>query len=118
MVVNLKKIKGIYPPELDLNKKNDINREGSILDLGIKIRDDRFSISLYDKQDDFPFSIVRIPSLCSNVPSMIFYSVFRAEILTIAGTFLSIHLHILNQKNTITRYVNINVPGIQVKKNP
>ena len=34
--------KKIYPPELELKKKNDIKTKGSFLDLGIKIRDNRF----------------------------------------------------------------------------
>ena len=37
--------------------------------------------SLYDKRDDFPFSIVRMPYLDSNIPSKIFYSAYGAEIL-------------------------------------
>lgn len=47
--------------EFILQKENGINAEGSFLDLGIKIKDNRFSISRYSKQDDFPFSIVRMP---------------------------------------------------------
>ena len=54
--------------------------------VGIKIRDKSFSISLYDKQNDFPFSIVRMSYLCSNIPTKIFYSVFGAAILRIART--------------------------------
>ena len=41
--------KEIYPLELELKKENGINTEGSFLDLGIKIRDIRFSICPNDK---------------------------------------------------------------------
>ena len=34
--------KEVYPPELELRKENDINKKASFLDLGIKIRDNRF----------------------------------------------------------------------------
>ena len=40
-----------------------------------------FSINLYDKLDDFLFSIVGIPYLCCSISFTIFYSVRRAEIL-------------------------------------
>ena len=40
---------GIYFPELELRKRNDIHKELSLLYLVIKIKDNRFSISLYEK---------------------------------------------------------------------
>ena len=45
----------IYPAKLELQKENDINKEGSFLDLGIKVREDAFSMCLYD----FLYSVVR-----------------------------------------------------------
>ena len=45
---------------MELQKENDINAEDSFLDLGIKIRDNRFSINVYGKRDDFLFSFVRM----------------------------------------------------------
>ena len=45
--------KEIYPPEIKLKKENIDYSEGSLLDLGIKI-----NIQLYDKRDDFLFSII------------------------------------------------------------
>ena len=41
---------------------------------------------LYDKRDHFPFSIVRMPYITSNMPSKIFYSSLGAEILRIGRT--------------------------------
>ena len=76
----------IYPPELELKKENIDNTNGSFLYLTIKIKNNRFATSLYDKRDGFPFSIVRMPHLCSNIPSKMFYSAFGAEILRIART--------------------------------
>ena len=81
-----KSFKEIYPPELELKKENVTNTERSFLDLNIKIENNRFATSLYDKRDGFPFSIVRMPYLCSNIPSKMFYSAFGAEILRIART--------------------------------
>ena len=44
--------------ELVLNKENDIPTEASFLDLYIKIIDIKFTFRLYDRCDDFPFTIV------------------------------------------------------------
>ena len=40
--------------------------------------------SLYDKRDDFPFAIVRMPHRDSNIPEKIFYSAVVGEFLRIA----------------------------------
>ena len=55
----------------------------SFLDLDIKLKNKEFSISLFDKRDGFPFTIVRMPYNNSNMPSKIFYSSVGAEILRI-----------------------------------
>ena len=74
----------IDPPELQRKKKKDINTEGSFLYMNIKIKSYRFLVSLYDKRDYFPFSIIRMPYLHSNVSSEIIYWAFSANILRIA----------------------------------
>ena len=66
-------IKDIYPPELELGKENGEPTRASFLDLDIKIVDQVFVFNQYDKRDDFPFSIVRLPFACSNMPSKLFY---------------------------------------------
>ena len=73
----------IYPPELELKKENVGNREATFLDLNIVINNNTFQVSLYDKRDSFPFTIVRMPYHSSNMPSKIFYSSLGAEILRI-----------------------------------
>ena len=40
----------------------------------------------YDKRDAFPFCIVRLPFVFSNMPSKIFYSSISAEILRVDKT--------------------------------
>ena len=65
--------------ELELKKESDVNTEGSFLNLGIKIRNNRFSGNLYYKQNDFPFSVARMAYLRSNTPSKIFYSAFEQK---------------------------------------
>ena len=77
--------KDIYPPELELKKENIGHDNATFLDLDIKINENgTFSLKLYDKRDAFPFSIVRLPYLSSNIPSRIFYASVSGEILRIA----------------------------------
>ena len=78
--------KDIYPPELELGKENLDSSRASFLDLDIKVEDRVFVYNQYDKRDAFPFSIVRLPFVCSNMPSKIFYSSISAEILRIGRT--------------------------------
>ena len=74
----------IYPPEMELKKENNGFDDASFLDLDISIHESRFSSKLFDKRDAFPFSIVRMPYLSSNIPSTIFFSTISSELLRIA----------------------------------
>ena len=47
------------------------------------MEDRKLTMKLFDKRDDFPFSIVRMPFATSNMPSTMFYSSVGAEILRI-----------------------------------
>ena len=76
--------KDIYPKDQELKKENDGFENATFLDLENTIIDKEFDLKLYDKRDAFPFSIVRMPYLCSNMPSRIFYATIGSEILRIA----------------------------------
>ena len=77
-------ITNIYPEELELKKENAGYEQASFLDLNINISDNKFSLKLYDKRDDFNFKIVRMPFSSNNMPSRIFYSSYSSELLRIA----------------------------------
>ena len=70
----------IYPEELLLNKENVGTLSSSFLDIEIKLSDRQFSSKLFDKRDNFNFSIVRMPDASSTIPSSMVYSSFSAEI--------------------------------------
>ena len=74
----------IYPEELQLGKETDDKYEACFLDLNIKIKDKKLHFGLFDKRDSFPFSIVRIPVMSSNVLFNIVYSAIGAESMRIA----------------------------------
>ena len=79
--------KDIYPPELELKLENSGN-QASFLNLFVEKSDGIFKYKLYDKRDDFPFSIVRMPFKDSNIPENIFYSALSGEILRIGRSTL------------------------------
>ena len=68
-----KSINEIYPDELELKCEHD-GKDGhaTFLELDIQISDEMFVYKLFDKRDEFPFSVVRMPDNNSNIPSCIF----------------------------------------------
>lgn len=76
--------KNIYPEEMELKKENDGSMNASFLDLDLSIVNSQFSLKLFDKRDAFPFNIVRMPYISSNIPSTIFFSTITSELLRIA----------------------------------
>ena len=58
---------------------------------------------LFDKRDDFPFSIVRLPFQCSNIPSNMFYASIGAEILRIGRVSSSTNNFLSSCRILITR---------------
>ena len=75
--------KDIYPNELQLKVEHE-GDSASFLNLDIRVEENQFVYKLYDKRDAFPFSIVRMPYLSSNIPKKIFYSALIGEFLRIA----------------------------------
>ena len=51
--------------------------------MDITIEDGKFIFKLFDKRDEFPFSIVRMPYKDSNIPLTIFYASLVGEFLRI-----------------------------------
>jgi hypothetical protein len=60
----------IYPIELEIINTTDTDRSASYLDLHLEIdHEGRLRTKLCDKRDDFNFSIVNFPFICSNIPA-------------------------------------------------
>ena len=75
--------KEIYPEELYLKCEHQ-GTKAKFLDLHVQIIDRIYVYKLFDKRDDFPFSIVRMPDLSGNLPAFIFYGSIMSEFLRIA----------------------------------
>ena len=85
----LHSFKEIYPEELQLNLENS-GEHVTFLDLDLTKNDRQLDMKLFDKRDDFPFSIVRLPFASSNIPTSMFYSSVGAEILRIGRVSSSV----------------------------
>ena len=77
----------IYPNELELKCEHQ-GSHATFLDLDISIIDGIFVYKLYDKRDNFPFFIVRMPDLSGNIPSHVFCGSVMSEFLRIARSTL------------------------------
>ena len=78
-----KSFSDIYPEELQLKCEHQ-GTHATFLDLDITVVDNNFVYKLFDKRDDFPFTIVRMPDLSGNIPSYVFYGSIMSEFLRIA----------------------------------
>ena len=69
-------------------KEEHSGDHATFLCIDVTIENKRFIYKLYDKRDDFSFSIVRMPDMCSNIPKAIFHSAPVGEYLRIGRSTL------------------------------
>ena len=108
--------KQIYPPELEL-KCEHAGLHATFLELDITVEEGVFVFKLFDKRDEFPFRIVRMPDLGGNIPSHIFYGSISSEFLRIARATLrysdflpkakELHLRMLNQGASVPHILKL-----------
>ena len=71
----------IYPPSLSLTQENDNFEEVDVLDMHVRIQDGQITTKVYCKTDDFPFSVISLPFLVSNLDSKVCYMVFYGQVI-------------------------------------
>ena len=80
-------LQDIYPAELSVTKETESDQQASYLDLYIYVEGGQFHTKLYDKRDDFNFSIVNYPyPTDSNIPEKPAYGVYASRIIAFART--------------------------------
>ena len=77
----------IYPPDLQVKCEHE-GQHATFLELDIIVQEGLFVYKLFDKRDDFPFFIVRMPDLSGNIPDHVFYGSVMSEFLRIARATL------------------------------
>ena len=75
------------PEQLELNLEH-CGTHATFLNIDITVVENEFIYKLFDKRDAFPFDIVRMPEIRSNIPFSIFYSAVVGEFLRIARSTL------------------------------
>ena len=71
----------IYPQSLELSQENTDLREATVLDMQVEIKENSFVTKVYNKTDSFPFHVVSMPFLKSNIDKKICYKVFFSQVL-------------------------------------
>ena len=105
----------IYPPSLELKLEHQ-GDHATFLDLDITIVDDIFVYKLFDKRDDFPFSIVRMPYLSSDIPSYIFYGTILSEFLRISRCTLLFEDFVSKTRALYYRMINQGGNKVKIKQ--
>ena len=77
----------ICPKDLEL-KCEHLGTSATFLEHDVAIQNNIFLYKLFDKRDAFPFSIVRMPDLSSNIPSSAFYGAVFLKLLRIGRVTL------------------------------
>ena len=99
----------IYPRELVIVDTNpNVVSTCTFLDLEIFIRDNKFCTRLYDKRRDFPFSVISLPNLKSNVPCKQSLGVFIGELYRICKSSSDIDDFVLEVKALLVKLVRQN----------
>jgi hypothetical protein len=72
----------IYPIVLGKKDTTDTDMSASYLDLQLALDSEgRLRTKLYDKRDDFIFSIVNFPFICTNIPSAPTYEAYISQLI-------------------------------------
>ena len=105
----------ICPSELELKFEHQ-GTHATFLDIDIKISNGIFIYKLFDKRDDFPFFIVRMPDLSGNIPNHVFYGSIMSEFLRIARCTLQYEDFLKSAIALLKRMVNQGGTEIQILK--
>ena len=71
----------IYPPSLSLTQENDQPDKVNVLDMVAEIIDRKIITKVYCKTDHFPFNVISLPFLSSNLDTRVCYLVFYGQIV-------------------------------------
>ena len=79
-------IRSIYRNFLEISNTNeDPHRKGSFLDIDIKISNNKFVTTVYDKRRDYNFETLGLPTILSNVPSNMTFGIICSQFCRFAN---------------------------------
>ena len=95
-------VDSVCPSELEIKDTTESSMPASCLDILLNIDiNGKLTAQLYDKQDDFSFSVVNFPYLCSNIPSSPAYGVYVSQLIRYARA-CSAYDQFLNRAKLLT----------------
>ena len=102
--------KDIYPSELELKDTACSTAKSAYLDMDISVNQTskKFQYTLYDKRNDFPFKVISMPNLRSNIPLAPAYGVFYSQVVRLFKANNSTSGFISNVKSLIYKLCNQN----------
>ena len=71
----------IYPPSLDLTQENERTDGANVLDMTVNLQSGDIFTKVFNKTDLFPFHVIVMPFIESNLDSRICYKVFYGQII-------------------------------------
>ena len=71
----------IYPPSLSLTQENSDSVMADVLDMNVRIVDGSITTKVYCKADTFPFQVISLPYLESNLDKGVCYRVFYGQMV-------------------------------------
>ena len=71
----------IYPPSLSLTQENRDRSMANVLDMNVKLEDGSITTRVYCKSDSFPFQVISLPYLESNLDKGVCYRVFYGQLI-------------------------------------
>jgi hypothetical protein len=94
-------VDSIYPSELEIKDTTKSSTSASFLDVLLNIgADGKLTTQLYDKRDDFSFTIVNFPYICINILSPA-YGVYISQLIRYARA-CSTYDQVLNRSRLLT----------------
>ena len=77
----LNRAQHIYPPSLSLTQENNDFDKANVLDMEVSIVNSCCVTKVYCKTDHFPFEVISLPFLESNIDSGLCYRVFYGQVI-------------------------------------
>ena len=98
----------MYPPELVLNKENKTDHHVTCLDIDIDVNQNNHKLhtNIYDKRDDFSFTINNFPNLSGNIHAKRTHDIVISQLIRFCKACIRVDDFIFRCKCMMTELLN------------